>query len=662
MGTLFIHMLQSAGCLLFFFLFYKVLLSNETFHRFNRLALMGIALLSLFLPIIPLNFAIATPVGQVMVEMESRMLSDVQVQIVTNHRFSDYWPLLLVSLYLAGIIVFWVGHLYSFIRMYQLIANGRKEVLFDGIRLIIHQKKVSAFSWMHYIVISESDYLENGKVILTHEKAHIQSCHSWDLLIANCLLSLQWFNPAAWLWKRELQNIHEFEADEWVIRQGVDAKKYQLLLIKKAVGTRLYSMANSFNHSSLKKRITMMVRKKSNPWARAKYLYVLPLATVAAVAFARPEVSSSLDEISSVKVNDLSEILKADESNNTLISQQAPIKVSGQVLDDATGQPLQGATVIIQNTNRGTITDKEGRFSLEVSTGDVLCFSFVGAEFKKIEVTKEMPAQLQVRLKELSEQIEEIEVGSQSETSQVAQQKEVSSQTSAQKKSVGSNDEDTFMVVEEMPEYPGGMSNMMKFVASHIKYPIEAVEKKIEGRVIASFIVQTDGTLANIEIVRSPSPILSKEAKRVIGLMPAWKPGKQRGKAVNVKFTVPISFKLPVSKSTAENDVSNQALSLKVDANTTQEDINELKNYLRSSVQKVNVSVANKETVAKKASAGEVAKALILVDGKVFNGNLNNIDPNTIASIEVIKDPAKTQKYGGQAKNGVIIVKLKENK
>ena len=145
--------------------------------------------------------------------------------------------------------------------------------------------------------------------MLTHTRTH----PSWYLLLADLGILLQWFNPAAWLLKQELQTIHEYEADDTVLREGVDAKKYQMLLIKKAVGTRLYSMANSFNHSSLKKRITMMLKEKSNPWARVKYLYVLPLAALAVSAFARPEVSAVADELSSAKVNDLVASMKTNQ-------------------------------------------------------------------------------------------------------------------------------------------------------------------------------------------------------------------------------------------------------------------------------------------------------------------------------------------------------------
>jgi TonB family protein len=165
---------------------------------------------------------------------------------------------------------------------------------------------------MHYIVLSRKDYAENSRAILTHERAHIRLRHSVDLLLADVCILVQWFNPAAWLVKHELQQVHEFEADDEVLRQGIDAKNYQILLIEKAVGTRLYSMANSLNQSSLKKRITMMLKKKSNPWARAKYLFVLPLTAAALTAFARPEITEALRPISSVKVTNSSDIVQED--------------------------------------------------------------------------------------------------------------------------------------------------------------------------------------------------------------------------------------------------------------------------------------------------------------------------------------------------------------
>jgi TonB family protein len=154
---------------------------------------------------------------------------------------------------------------------------------------------------MHYIVVSEQDMIEDGRDILIHELSHVRKGHSWDLIMTDLLILFQWFNPAAWLLKQSMQQVHEFQADDAVLKAGVNAKQYQLLLIKKAVGTRRYSMVNSFNHSKLKKRITMMWKKKSSKWAFAKCIYALPLAFIAVTAFATPEISGTLSGISSVK-------------------------------------------------------------------------------------------------------------------------------------------------------------------------------------------------------------------------------------------------------------------------------------------------------------------------------------------------------------------------
>ena len=190
-------------------------------------------------------------------------------------------------IYAGGCLFFAGRFLYSVCQIVRLIRSGERAVLEDGTRLVVTDLTVPPFSWMKYIVISRIDMEESGAEILAHEQAHIRACHSLDMWFAGCCAVLHWFNPAVWLLKQELQNVHEYEADESVIAHGVDAKHYQLLLIKKAVGAqRFTSMANSFDHSKLKKRITMMLKQKSNPWARLKFLYVLPLAAVAVAAFA----------------------------------------------------------------------------------------------------------------------------------------------------------------------------------------------------------------------------------------------------------------------------------------------------------------------------------------------------------------------------------------
>ena len=306
MGTLFVYILKSSVCLAAFYLFYRLLLSRETFHRFNRFALLGILLLSSLLPLVEISVERQTEIHHTMMTLEQWLLlaNAAEMGAVQVPTQDITWIQVALALYLLGILFFAFRNVYSLCRLLLLLKSGRKEVAGkyinskDKVTLIVHERDIAPFSWMKYIVISRKDLDENGREILIHELAHIHNRHSWDLLVADVCIFFQWFNPASWLLKQELQNIHEYEADETVIKEGVDAKQYQLLLIKKAVGTRLYSMANSFNHSKLKKRITMMLKEKSSPWARLKYFYVLPLAAVAVTAFARPEVSEKAEEIS----------------------------------------------------------------------------------------------------------------------------------------------------------------------------------------------------------------------------------------------------------------------------------------------------------------------------------------------------------------------------
>ena len=315
MGTFLVYILKSAACLAVFYLFYKLLMSRDTFHRFNRFALLGLLVLSSLLPLVEASVNSPAAVQETMLTLEQLLLlADIQPEgesmAAATPSATVLWLRAALLVYLTGIVFFIVRNLCSLARLGRLIRQGKRAALDSylpdrkekNVRLVVHDHDIAPFSWMHWIVIARKDLEENGREILIHELAHIRNRHSWDLLLADLCIFVQWFNPAAWLLKQELQNIHEYEADETVLREGVNARNYQMLLIKKAVGTRLYSMANSFNHSSLKKRITMMLKEKSNPWARAKYLYILPLAALAVTAFARPEVSAVADEISAVKV------------------------------------------------------------------------------------------------------------------------------------------------------------------------------------------------------------------------------------------------------------------------------------------------------------------------------------------------------------------------
>ena len=347
MGEVLVYILKSSACLAVFVVFYKVLLSRETFHRFNRCMLLGVAVLSCVLPLVQIHLDNGdAAVPSFFVAEEWWLAQDVLPEYGTQEAAFP-WAGFVVLLYFAGMLATFFWHVASAFRMFRLLDGVKREQLSDGSVLVLHRREAAPFSWMKFVVMSEKDWRENGKVILLHEEAHVRLYHSYDLLFAGLLACVQWFNPAVWWLRRELQAVHEYEADEAAVCGGADAKEYQLLLIKKAVGARLYSLANSFNHSSLKKRITMMIKRKSNPWARMKCVYVLPLAAVAVAAFARPEVSDPLGEISNAKVTDLSAFVKAEEVKSVENGPAAQPKDS-----------LKGRMLILKS-KKGSLKDNE---------------------------------------------------------------------------------------------------------------------------------------------------------------------------------------------------------------------------------------------------------------------------------------------------------------
>ncbi|GHV16690.1 hypothetical protein FACS1894169_10760 [Bacteroidia bacterium] len=470
MGDFFVYILKSAACLVVFYLFFRLLLNRDTFHRFNRIAVLCILVLSVIVPFCNIHMDTQTQVNQAVVEFHQLFVEPDNVATVTQSDNSLTWIHGVLIVYLAGIIFFLFRNVYFLLCMRRLLQQGRAEKPDSGVKLVVHNKVISPFSWMNYIIVSENDLRENGKEIMAHEMAHVRKLHSIDILLADICIVFQWFNPAIWLIKQELQNIHEYEADEYVLKEGIDAKHYQLLLIKKAVGKRLYSMANSLNHSKLKKRITMMSKQKSSPWARLKYLYVLPVTVVAITAFARPEISGQLNKIAEVKVSDFSGMAKVSDAakSNSLVNDAVygsvltdiPIKkdeakdanivvkgnamnivsdndgslallVSGDavletssgegesmsmsadtmklylsesrsalsldtkkvtskrvggIVKDASGNPVESAAIVVIGTKIGTITDSEGKFSLEVPDDATLSISMIGMNKATVKV------------------------------------------------------------------------------------------------------------------------------------------------------------------------------------------------------------------------------------------------------------------------------------
>ena len=244
---LLIYQIKVGLCLIAFYLLWKLLLSRETFHRFNRVALLAVMALALVLPWIKITLSAPTAVSEPMVVLEELLVTPAAAG--DAQQASQPWSVLNVAnlLYFIGMAIAIGWLLLGQWNLRRLMGKGRTEALADGVTLHIVPGDVSPFSYFKHIVINEQDYRDNPREILIHEHAHIDLRHSLDVVFMSVVTLFQWWNPAAWLLCRELRQVHEYEADEAVLNANVDVKQYQLLLIRKSVGDQLFSMANSFN-------------------------------------------------------------------------------------------------------------------------------------------------------------------------------------------------------------------------------------------------------------------------------------------------------------------------------------------------------------------------------------------------------------------------------
>ena len=283
-----VYLAQSAVCLATLYLIYKVAMSYETLHYFNRVLLLGSVVMSALLPLchvrIVKEYDPAPTVAAIEIDdMVVAEVAELGVDYVTL--FKD----LAVMLFFVGMAFMLARLVVGIYSVWRLIHSGQMSVIEEDVTLTVVDNLSSPFSWFGHIVASKSDVEQFRDMIITHEMAHIRLRHSLDVLAVDLALCLWWFNPALWLLRRELQSLHEYQADEAVLNRGVDAKTYQMLLIKRAVGARLHSIANCLNHSNLKNRITMMCKNQSSRWAATKALLVVPMVAVALSAFATTE-------------------------------------------------------------------------------------------------------------------------------------------------------------------------------------------------------------------------------------------------------------------------------------------------------------------------------------------------------------------------------------
>ena len=604
MSAVLLYSIKSAIVLSMLYLPYMLMLRRESFFRFNRMVLLSILLLSLVLPLcnIPWMSLDHQPVVQAaqlqMLELGIPVHVLPEVQVLAEKQEESFFTFSLFHLftfiYIIGMVALLSMRLWQIARLQFGLKQG---VLWhndeQGVRIYCHSGDVAPFSWMRNIVINEKDYDEAGREIVLHEMGHIQGRHSWDVVLLTLVQMLQWWNPLCYVLGISLRDVHEYEADNFVLEQGVSAQGYQLLLIRKAVGSGSYAFANSFNHSLTKKRITMMKKSKSNPWMKSKALYVIPVAALALSAFATPKFVAPIEETVSKlegKGTENSANLQVLEQEMNPAAQKDMTQSSTEnvILEEVKQQDTEGRPLFVldgkiievsKDVNFGTMNSEE-QFSslLNINVEDIESITVLKNDAAtKVWGDKGANGVIVITTKskdDVKELVKKLPGAEMDDDGNITVGGKSVAKIMLEDKTIFNNNDTIYNVVKERAKFPGGDEACFKFLSENVRYPKLCHEFGVQGRVIVRFVVEKDGSITHIEKVRGVGKTLSEvevtsykqehpdspeqlkagqdlgnllfeEAKRVMELMPKWEPAKDKdGNAVRSFFNLPFMFRL----------------------------------------------------------------------------------------------------------------------
>lgn len=531
----------NAGIALFY-AFYRLFLYKDTFFHWRRTALLCFWGISLLYPI--LNLQEWVKAHEPMVAMAdfyaTTLLPDITVEEATMPTGINWQEIIFSTLktgYLCGVIFLLARFTVQLAGIFRLRFQCRTAEI-QGTRVHILNKAIGPFSFFHWIFVHPDSHTDEEMAeILAHENTHSLQMHSADVVFSELMCIFCWFNPFAWLMKREIRNNLEYLADQRVLQNGYDHKTYQYHLLGLANHKAAATLYNSFNVLPLKNRIKMMNKKRTKEIGRTKYLTFLPLAALLMIvsnieAVARTTKDFARDVIQAVEVRTepMAEALQPAAAKITVAEtpsvaplQEKKVEYKGVIVDE-TGKSVPNATIgakILKNSAiqeidiPKTTTDANGKFSFQAVEGITL----ISVITPKMSASQNISKQDRLNLK--------IELLS-----------------AAALKKYSDESGDVFDVVENMPSFPGNQTAMMKYIADNLRYPAKAEDAGIQGRVIVSMIIEKDGSISNPSIMRSVNPDLDAEAIRIISNMPKWNPGTQRGEKVRVRYTVPVMFRL----------------------------------------------------------------------------------------------------------------------
>lgn len=476
------YLLKLNLALIVLFGFYKLMFSGDTFFALRRATLIGMCLVAMLVPGLNCSYWINKSVGMVSMANEYAAIVLPAVTVTPGGGGSIGWETTAMTIYTMVACLFLLRFFWQLVSIVRL-RNKCRTTDINGTKVYLLESDEGPFSFFNWIFINPTKHnRQETDEIMTHELAHCRQLHSIDVLFTELFAIVFWANPFVWLLKREVRLNLEYLADNNVLAGGTDSKKYQYHLLGLAYRKNVATISNNFNVLPLKKRIKMMNKKRTKRIAKVKYALYIPLAAALLVV-------SNIETVA----RDIANVAKAMPMAKASVKQEKMVDLSFS----------NKATVAVESRKNVQSTEAIER------------------KDNKMEV------QADNRNSEMSAQKVE-------ETTEVANEESAEKGPKKSPKKV-------YDYIENMPTFNG---NLNQWLLQNMKYPVEAMNKKEQGKVIVQFIVSENGEVSEPKIIRSVSPALDKEACRVVLAMPKWNPGKLKGKPVAVRYMLPISFRL----------------------------------------------------------------------------------------------------------------------
>lgn len=608
------YLLQVNIYLVIFYAFYKLLLDKETYFMLNRIYLIAAGMLSLVIPFLRPEWFIRQPATQqIKISVDQLNMMMAQGTVSPDEGLNLNPVQILVGIYLIGIL-FFLGRF-----IFQLFA----------VRKLVRTKPSgSAFSFFSKKIIDPE--IQEFETIQTHEEIHVRQYHTADVLFFELLGILVWCNPIIYFYKTTVKNIHEYLADEEAVRIQGDAESYSILLLSQALGVDQHVLTNRFfNKSLIKKRIFMLHKQRSRKIAILKYGLFLPLF---AVTLLLSSATISKNENLKAVAEEITVPVAQAASSIQLFKPKAIIQPENNggwnkfynYLSRTVKYPklayqyqLQGNVLIKFTLTSGVVSGiSTGALLGQGCDAEVMRTIMNFDDFKSVD-NGHYTIKVAFRLPGVNTRVKN---NVSSTPKGYTALNTITITSSAKSGEIAELPQDQriydFVSLDKQPGFPGGMDKFYTYIKAGIRYPKEAIEKNIQGKVFLSFIVEDDGQLSDIKVTRGIGGGADEEAVRLLSASPKWTPGTAEGHPVKVKYNIPITFAL--------------------------------NNGSGSSVTAVQIT----------------PKPLYVIDGKIVSDQedfkLKNINPNDIESMSILKDEEAIKKFGDAAKNGVILITTKK--